>query len=196
MQDRVSRNPGRVLITPEDGSTPFYAVMTRADNPEVEGTKINKNALLKDATAALFGLGSDAVPDDVLAQIKNFIDENYEKLEKEIAETPKIATGTYAGTGNYGDASTISFTLPFEPYFFVSVSTEKAQSGGFKPGGGYWDNGFLWSKGGYVTNAGNGSAYVFFTESGKTLTLRLSNSTAATAINRTGITYRYIAIGI
>ena len=32
-----------------------------------EGTLINKDSLLKDTTAALFGLGTDAVPDDVLA---------------------------------------------------------------------------------------------------------------------------------
>lgn len=66
MKDRVPANPGRVLITPEDGSAPFYAVMTRADNPTQAGDPLNKNTLLKDATAALFGLGEEAVPDDVL----------------------------------------------------------------------------------------------------------------------------------
>lgn len=66
MKDRIPVNPGRVLINPEDGSAPFYATMTRADNPTQEGTPLNKDSLLKDATAALFGLGADAVPDDVL----------------------------------------------------------------------------------------------------------------------------------
>ena len=66
MQDRVSVNPGRVLITPENGAAAYYATMTRADNPTQEGTPLNKSSLLKDATATLFGLGVDAVPDDVL----------------------------------------------------------------------------------------------------------------------------------
>lgn len=43
--DRVPTKPGRVLITPEDGSAPFYAVMSRADEPEQEGTPINKKLL-------------------------------------------------------------------------------------------------------------------------------------------------------
>ena len=69
MKDRISQNPGRVLITPEDGSAPFYATMTRADNPTQEGDPISKETLLKDATAALVGLGADAVPDDVFRLI-------------------------------------------------------------------------------------------------------------------------------
>ena len=64
MQDRVPVNPGRVLITPENGAAPYYATMTRADNPTQEGTALNKATLLKDATAAKLGLGADAVPDD------------------------------------------------------------------------------------------------------------------------------------
>ena len=71
MQDRISVNPGRVLITPENGSA-YYATMTRADNPTQDGTPLNKASLLKDATAALFGLGADAVPDDVLGVLSRF----------------------------------------------------------------------------------------------------------------------------
>lgn len=67
MKDRVSANPGRVLITPEDGSAPFYATLAMEDNPIVEGTPLNKASLLTDATAALFGLESNAVPNDVLS---------------------------------------------------------------------------------------------------------------------------------
>lgn len=67
MNDRVPTNPGRVLITPENGAAAYYATMTRADNPTQEGTPLNKATLLKDATAALYGLDSEAVPDDVLA---------------------------------------------------------------------------------------------------------------------------------
>lgn len=69
MKDRVSTNPGRVLITPEDGSSAFYAVLSMADEPAVPGDPLNKATLLKDETAALFGLGSDAVPDDMWERV-------------------------------------------------------------------------------------------------------------------------------
>ena len=72
MLDRVPVNPGRVLITPENGAAAYYATMTRADNPTQEGTPLNKNSLLKDETAALFGLGPDAVPDNVLSLLSRF----------------------------------------------------------------------------------------------------------------------------
>lgn len=66
MYDRIPTpwQEGRMLISPE-GGTPFYATVAMADNPTQEGTFINKATLLKDATAALFGLGAAAVPDDV-----------------------------------------------------------------------------------------------------------------------------------
>ena len=71
MQDRVPTpsQEGRVLITPEDGSAPFYATVTMADNPTHPGTPLNKETLLKDSTTALFGLTPTAVPDDVLNRI-------------------------------------------------------------------------------------------------------------------------------
>ena len=73
MKDRVSANPGRVLITPEDGSGAFYATLAMADNPTVVGTPLNKASLLTDATAALFGLGPDAVPDDAFMAIPSLV---------------------------------------------------------------------------------------------------------------------------
>ena len=61
-------NPGRVLITPESGS-PYYATLTRADNPTQEGTPLNKANLLKDTTAALLGGDSSMVPDEALVAL-------------------------------------------------------------------------------------------------------------------------------
>ena len=59
MRDRVPVNPGRVLITPENGDAVFYATITRADNPTQEGTPLNKATFLTDETAAFLGLESD-----------------------------------------------------------------------------------------------------------------------------------------
>lgn len=68
MQDRVPLYPGRVTLTPVSGQANTYD-MARADQPSQEGTPLNKGSLLKDSTAALFGLGADAVPDDALRAI-------------------------------------------------------------------------------------------------------------------------------
>lgn len=65
MLDRVPLYPGRVKLTPVSGQENVYD-MVRADQPTQEGTPLNKASLLTDATAALFGLGTDAVPDDML----------------------------------------------------------------------------------------------------------------------------------
>lgn len=64
MQDRLPLYPGRVKLTPVSGQESIYD-MERADEPTQIGTAINKANLLKDGTAALFGLSSNAVPDDV-----------------------------------------------------------------------------------------------------------------------------------
>src|SRR5699024_6770472 len=65
MKDRLPLYPGRVKLVPVAGQENVYD-MTRADQPTQQGDPLNKATLLKDATAALFGLGTDAVPDDVL----------------------------------------------------------------------------------------------------------------------------------
>ena len=72
MEDRVPVNPGRVLITPEDGSPAYYATMTRADNPTQEGTRLNKASLLKDVTASLFGFDETAVPNDIFGYLGSY----------------------------------------------------------------------------------------------------------------------------
>ena len=43
MNDRIPAEgkAGRVLITPEDGSAPFYATVTMADEPLQEGTPLH-----------------------------------------------------------------------------------------------------------------------------------------------------------
>lgn len=71
MKDRVPLYPGRVTLTPVSGQANTFDLV-RADQPTQEGTPLNKASLLKDTTAALFGLGTDAVPDDVLSQIFAF----------------------------------------------------------------------------------------------------------------------------
>ena len=72
MKDRSPLYPGRVTLTPVSGQANTYDI-ARADQPTEAGTPLNKNTLLKDATAALYGLGSDAVPDEVLEMLGDSI---------------------------------------------------------------------------------------------------------------------------
>lgn len=71
MKDRVPLYPGRVMLTPVSGQESTYD-MVRADEPTQEGTPLSKATFLKDSTASLFGLGSDAVPDDAFAALSRF----------------------------------------------------------------------------------------------------------------------------
>lgn len=95
MQDRISRYPGRVRLTPVVGQQNVYD-MVLADEPAQEGTKINKANLLTDATAALFGLGVTAVPNDVFNKIKTLINAS----SGEISQRIRMITGTYIGDDN------------------------------------------------------------------------------------------------
>lgn len=71
MNDRISLYPGRVKMTPVAGQANTFD-MVRADDPTQAGTPLNKATFLKDATAALYGLGTGAVPDDVLALLGKY----------------------------------------------------------------------------------------------------------------------------
>ena len=71
MQNREPTYPGRVTLTPVAGLANTYD-MDRADQPLQLGTPLNKATLLKDATAALYGMGTGAVPDDVLALLGKY----------------------------------------------------------------------------------------------------------------------------
>lgn len=104
MQDRTSVYPGRIKLTPVPGQDGYYD-MERADQPTQPGTALNKNNLLKDATAALYGLDANAVPDEVFSAIRTLISANAEG----IANGVKIATGSYAGTGESAKSLTFNF---------------------------------------------------------------------------------------
>lgn len=71
MQDRVSLYPGRVKLDPVAGQANLYD-LTRADQPTQDGTPLNKESLLKDTTAELFGLDANAVPDDAFNVLSRF----------------------------------------------------------------------------------------------------------------------------
>lgn len=103
MRDRQPLKPNRVLVTPEDGSAPFYATITRADDPADEGHRLNKYTLLKDITCGMLGLDPQtAVPDDAL-QMLAALASSGGSGSGDVGEledlTVKIGTLTNAGAG-------------------------------------------------------------------------------------------------
>jgi len=64
MVDRQPTRPRRVLITPENGNTPFYGTIDMADEPYegFEGTEWSKINVLPDNIAELIGLDPEANP--------------------------------------------------------------------------------------------------------------------------------------
>lgn len=104
MKDRVPRYPGRVKMTPVAGQANTYD-MVRADEPTQEGTPLNKANLLRDATAAMFGLSKTAVPDDVFSWLGKYNqhwwakrDAGYIANRSELSKSVEVVVG-YGGSG-------------------------------------------------------------------------------------------------
>ena len=91
---------------------------------QVDGV-YNKTEILTAATAALYGLGADAVPDEVFALLKTLVDDAQTSAD----EKTKIQVGSYVGTGTYGDTNPIGLTAPGKPKFvFVAQKAQSASS--------------------------------------------------------------------
>lgn len=91
MKDRLSKYPGRVKLTPVAGQADTFD-MIRADEPENEGTPLNKNTFLTDETAAEMGLdpASDPTPNDALKKITR---KKYEPKVGDVRETMRDDLG-------------------------------------------------------------------------------------------------------
>lgn len=184
MLDRVSTKPGRVLISPEDGKAAFYATMARADEPTQEGSPINKTTLLADATAAMYGLESNAVPDDVFRFLKEAVDQN----KADISICAKITVGSYEGTGTYKEAGAISLTFDFVPkMLWVGIEGDDLMTiGAFRLPSEYDVYGY--------EGLGNEASANHAKINGTTV-YWYSTSSADLMQNASGKTYHYVAIG-
>lgn len=120
MQDRIPLYPGRVKMTPVAGQANTFD-MVRADDPTQPGTPLNKATLLKDATAALFGLGTGAVPDDVLAELGKYKQYWWRRRVPKTTgyiEDLVVANGWLSkGSGNINYAKSISISSAGEITF-------------------------------------------------------------------------------
>lgn len=112
--DRVPTRPGRIKITPEDGSDVWYGVMERADEPSVEGTPINAanlNAMQQNQgmsgnmTIYVATSGSDSLGDGSSTA-------PYSTITKALSMIPKVLNGYIAtvniAAGVYNEDITVS----------------------------------------------------------------------------------------
>lgn len=122
MDDRTPTpgQEGRVLITPDDGSTPFYAKVTMADNPTNPGTPLNKQTFLQDSTEILlFGDADNRTVDDVFQKLSGaaMFSSNTGILETILGVPIPVGVEliTYTGTG----ASTKKVTFDTDTDVFL-----------------------------------------------------------------------------
>lgn len=196
MQDRVSQYPGRIKLVPVSGQENVYD-MEWADGASVLGTPINKNTLLKDATAALFGLGSGAVPDDVLVEVRSLITtvQNAANTAQNTANgRARVVVGSYVGNGT--TSKTLNFGLSAK---IVVVSGPEAIFG--STGSSVHSNIVVLPRD--ITSASISGAIDYqysrgfsISWSATGLTMKV-NGTASPgeALNLSGTTYRYAAVG-
>lgn len=110
MQDRVPLYPGRVMLTPVPGQENTFD-MVRADSPTQEGTPLNKANMLKDATAAMFGLGDTAVPDDVLSFLGKYAQNIWKRRTYEAHYNATLSSGVNQYCLGGGSSTTVSNTI-------------------------------------------------------------------------------------
>lgn len=103
MQDRIPLYPGRVKMTPVAGQANTYD-MVRADDPTQAGTPLNKATLLKDATAALFGLTAAAVPDDVFAFLGKYNQHWWQRRSSAVTPHSNYSYYMVSGATDYESA--------------------------------------------------------------------------------------------
>lgn len=135
MQDRIPTKPNRWSMTNVATQETTLVELTRADEPTQQGTPLNKNSFLKDATAALFGLTSAAVPDDILAWLGVFNKYWWRRISVSYSITmTDIASGTIGSstqTMHYSSSVDVvdgAITLHSPSTASIAISTAGAQA--------------------------------------------------------------------
>lgn len=124
MDDRSVQYPQRYQLKKVDGTDDIYDLIPAPGEITEEGTLINKSALLKDETAALFkDLPEDPVPDDVFKVLSKaaLIGDDGE-LSTSTGEKPtllSVETTTYVGTGKSDRGNPTSVTFSKTPEFIM-----------------------------------------------------------------------------
>lgn len=174
-----------------NGTFPYDIGPLNSAGISQQGTPLNKDTLLKDATAALYGLTNTAVPDDVLAKLAEaaFVEDGVVTDIDGNIVGPQIATGSYVGTGTYGQNNPNTLTFDFKPSLVViapSSTDYEAQTPGI----------YIWGNALMPTIGPQDGVNNIVNVDGSTMTWYAEHSfNAAHGQFNTKITYYYIAIG-
>lgn len=204
------------------GTDDIYDLTPAPGTISEEGTLINKSTLLQDATAALYGLGSDAVPDDVLTLLSRFhgglgneyvwaksddtgivgyvnspAPSAYPPAEPDgytytalgrLGAKVQIATGSYVGTGTYGESNPNSLTFEFEPKLVIIEGDNHGQT---------YSGYFISGSGVGMCNSIGRNFSVFLTWNNDSVSWVCNPDTKSSEyqLNISGATYFYLAIG-
>ena len=183
MQDRASLHPGRVKLVPVAGQENTYD-MVRADSPTQDGTPLNKDSLLKDATAALLGGDETMVPDEAFVALKTMLD----GISASSIGAARIELGNYTGTGvTTSTAKTLTFS--FKPKVVIITGPSNGRG---KSGFAIFMQGEVASK--IYLDGGYGNMFNL-TWSGNSVTWTGDNWNAETGLNANNGKYYYVAIG-
>ena len=156
---------------------------------QVEGA-YTQQQILADSTKGLYGLGADAVPDEVLALLNSLV----KNAQTSADEKAKIQTGSYVGTGTYGAGNPCSLTFDFVPKFLYIKSTNSSSAGFFLPH--TLTNTFQsFAYQGFIQNTAIQSSNCYGKMQGTTLSWynKMSSEGVGGQFNNSG-TYHYIAL--
>lgn len=159
----------------------------------------SKTEVLTTETLSKYGLTADKLPNDVFQQIKTLID----TVQADVGGRAKIQTGSYIGTGTFGEGNPCSITFDFVPKLFwvptkkYFTSTAKSIIATARYYANNTDLGLLYITGtdqcGYQ---GGQSGYLnTFVLNKKTLKWYTNGGDGSYQYNETNYTYYWIALG-
>ena len=120
MVDRAPTKPNRYAVYDENHNFIRYEYHERADEPTQVGDALNKANLLPDAVATALGLTGNPQVKDALEKIKTLVDGNTTLANSK----SKVATGSYTGTGTYGESNRTVLTFGGRPKFVIIAADE------------------------------------------------------------------------
>ncbi len=112
MKDRKSTYPGRVQLLPVEGQENIYD-LSRADEPEEEGTPLNKRTLLPDYIAKALGLDPEtATPAEAIKALAEGLDPVIASVSIADSDTRTVIRLPYTN----GDGEKITLTWNTDGY--------------------------------------------------------------------------------
>ena len=180
MVDRAPTKPNRYAVYDENHNFIRYEYHERADEPTQVGDALNKANLLPDDVATALGLTGNPQVKDALSKLKTLADIGISRAQ--------IVTGSYTGTGTYGQSNPKS--LSFSNSLYLLFISPAASNVAINPTVLIRDATFS------ITDANiNEWARITQSWSDKSVSWYNTNS-AARQLNESGVTYNYAAVTI